>query len=231
MDRITLWQGDCLELMKNIESDSIDCVINDPPYKTTSRGNSGGTSGMLKDKDFIKGNGGFKHNNLNFEEVFNELYRIMKDKAHGYLFCNNKNLIMFHHLLENARFNIFKTLIWAKNTAITNMYYMDNHEYIIFFRKGESKKINDCGTKSVLPFSNPKPKIHPSQKPIKLLEVLITNSTKQGETVLDFTMGSGSTGVACLNTNRQFIGIELDKTYFDIAEKRIKDHTQQLKLF
>ena len=65
-------------------------------------------------------------------------------------------------------------------------------------------------------------RFHPTQKPVELLEYLIKTYTNEGETVLDFTMGSGSTGAACLNTNRNFIGIELDKQYFDIAESRIK---------
>jgi len=70
--------------------------------------------------------------------------------------------------------------------------------------------------------SENKPK-HPTQKPVALLEYLIKTYTKENEVVLDFTMGSGSTGVACVNTNRNFIGIELDKEYFDIAKKRINE--------
>ena len=64
---------------------------------------------------------------------------------------------------------------------------------------------------------------HPTQKPVALLEYLIKTYTQENEIVLDFTMGSGSTGVACVNTNRKFIGIEMDDKYFEIAEKRIKD--------
>ena len=65
--------------------------------------------------------------------------------------------------------------------------------------------------------------VHPSQKPVPLLEYLIKTYTNEGDLILDFTMGSGSTGVACLNTNRKFIGIELDENYFDIAKKRIEN--------
>ena len=72
------------------------------------------------------------------------------------------------------------------------------------------------------PNNNQKNKVHPTQKPVALLEYLIKTYTIEGETVLDFTMGSGSTGVACLNTNRNFIGIELDEGYFEIAKERIK---------
>lgn len=75
--------------------------------------------------------------------------------------------------------------------------------------------------RNYLEFGYQKKAVHPTQKPVPLLEYLIKTYTNENETVLDFTMGSGSTGVACVNTNRGFIGIELDKTYFEIAEKRI----------
>ena len=82
---------------------------------------------------------------------------------------------------------------------------------------------------SILEFSNAnqKGKVHPTQKPVALLEYLIRTYTNEGETVLDFTMGSGSTGVACVNTNRNFIGIELDEGYFEIARKRIEEAQAQ----
>ena len=72
-------------------------------------------------------------------------------------------------------------------------------------------------------FSRDKNRLHPTQKPVELLEYLVKTYSNEGETVLDNCMGSGSTGVACMNTNRKFIGIELDKGYFDIAERRIVD--------
>jgi DNA modification methylase len=75
---------------------------------------------------------------------------------------------------------------------------------------------------TVLQFAPDKDRLHPTQKPIALLEYLIKTYTNEGDTVLDFTMGSGSTGVAAKNTNRKFIGIEMDKNYFDIAKNRIE---------
>jgi site-specific DNA-methyltransferase (adenine-specific) len=222
-----LLQGDCLEIMKKMASDSIDCVVCDPPYKTTSRGSYGDFGGWFKKKNGMNGNGGFDNNELLIEDYLPLLMKVMKPNAHAYLMCNNKNLVSFHVAIESAGFKVFKTLIWAKNNAVTNMYYMDSHEYIIFFRKGKAKKINNCGTKSVLYFDNPRNKVHPSEKPVDLLETLIKNSTNENDVVLDFTMGSGSTGIACINTNRQFIGMELDQTYFEIAKKRIEEHQDQ----
>ena len=104
---------------------------------------------------------------------------------------------------------------------------MNSHQYIIFFRKNKAKMINNRGTRTVLSFDNPKPKMHPSEKSVAMLEVLIENSSK-GETVLDFTMRSASTGIAALNTGRKFIGIEKDKKYFDMAEQRMNNHFENL---
>lgn len=218
---IKLLQGDCLELMKEIKDNSIDLIVTDPPYKTTSRGSSGGTGGILKEEINKKGKV-FKHNDIEFNEWLPELYRVLKDKGHAYIMTNNKNLKDMLIEIENAGFNIYKTLIWAKNSPITNMYYMDSHEYIIFCRKGKAKRINNCGTKSVLNIDNPRNKLHPTEKPVELMEILINNSSNECDTVLDPFMGSGTTGVACINTNRNFIGIELDEDYFNIAKQRIE---------
>jgi len=85
--------------------------------------------------------------------------------------------------------------------------------------------------KQILKFKSDNAKLHPTQKPVALMEYLIKTYTNEGETVLDFTMGSGTTGVACLNTNRKFIGIELEDKYFQIASERIRKHSMQGKLF
>ena len=82
--------------------------------------------------------------------------------------------------------------------------------------------------KTIQKFSRERERLHPTQKPVALLEYLIKTYTQEGETVLDFTMGSGSTMIACLNTNRKGIGIELDKHYFDVATKRINEHKAAL---
>jgi len=106
---------------------------------------------------------------------------------------------------------------------------MKNAEFIVFGRKGKAKPINNLGSKSIIEINNIRNKIHPTQKPIELLQMLITNSTDRGDVVFDCFMGSGSTGIACLNTNRQFIGMELDQEYFEIAKKRIYRHQLQME--
>lgn len=91
-------------------------------------------------------------------------------------------------------------------------------------RKEKAKNINNMGTKNILKVSNiMNGKTHPTEKPVELNEILIKNSSKENEIVLDMFMGTGSTGVACINTNRSFIGIEIDEKYFEVAKKRIEE--------
>ena len=217
---ISTKQGNSIELLKELETNSIDLIVTDPPYKVTSRGSFGGTGGILKLKNSMNGNGGFEHNNIKFYEWLPLCYNALKDGGHFYVMTNNKCLSEMLIELEKAKFKIFKTLIWAKDNCITNMYYMDSHEYIIFAYKGKAKKINNCGTKSVLNFKNPKNKTHPCEKPIDLMKILIENSSKENDIVLDPFMGSGSTGVACLKSNRKFVGFEIDENYYQIATDR-----------
>jgi len=100
---------------------------------------------------------------------------------------------------------------------------MKNCEYTLFLRKGKAKKIHNNGSKTVHKFNNPTDKLHPCEKPVGLMQMFIENSSEVGDIVLDFAMGSGTTGVACVNTNRKFIGVELDEGYFNIAKDRINE--------
>lgn len=217
-----LLNGNSIDLLKNIPDNSIDLIVTDPPYRTTPRGSYGDTGGMLKDELNMKGKV-FFHNDISITDWIGELYRVLKESGHCYIMTNNVNLCDYLTEIKEAKFHIFKTLIWKKDNCITNMYYMDNHEYIIFCRKGKAVKINNCGTKSVLEIPNPKNKRHPTEKPIELMKILIENSSDRNDIVLDPFMGCGSTGVACVNTERNFIGIELDEHYFNIATERINN--------
>jgi len=216
-----LIKGDCLEEMQNIESESVDCIVTDPPYKVISGGQTKTANAFFKGE--WKNDGKiFKHNDVDFNNGFiDEVYRIMKPQSHIYLFTNFLNLNKFLTLFENSDFYIHNLLVWEKK-AVVNRWYLKNAEYVIFAKKGKAKSINNKGSKTIHKYDTPKDKVHPTQKPIDLLEFYIENSTNKGDTVLDMFMGSGSTGVACINTNRNFIGIEKDENYFNIAQKRIK---------
>ncbi len=163
----------------------------------------------------------FEHNNIKFEEWLPELYRVMKKSSHTYLMVNGRNLKELQTKAEQAGFHYQNLLVWKKNNATPNKYYMQQMEFILMLAKKPCRNINNMGSKNCLEFDNIRNKKHPTQKPVKLMQVLIENSTDCGQTVLDPFMGSGTTGVAAKNLGRSFIGIELDEDYFKIAEERI----------
>ena len=223
---IDLKNGDCLKIMKEIPSDSIDLIVTDPPYKTTSRGSSGTMGGYWKG-DLAKKGKIFENNNISCKDYFPEFYRILKESTILYIMCNNANLIEMLNAGVNAGFHFVKSLIWEKGNKICGTYYMGCYEYILLFRKGGNRPINHCGTPDILKHPVKKLKdedgrnLHDTEKPVELMRVLVENSSNVGDIVLDPFMGIGATGVACVNTGRNFIGMELDPKYFEIAKQRI----------
>ena len=225
---VQLFCGDCLEIMKDIADNSIDAIITDPPYKVTARGSGGNSGGMFQKKIVNSGNV-FKENSIDIIDWLPELYRVLKDNSHCYIMTNNKNISRYLAIIDKSEFHFIKNLIWVKDNKIMGQSYMSQFEYIIMMRKGGHRKINNCGCSDVMPFRNNKSKdgagkpIHDTEKPVDLIACLIANSTDIEDIVLDPFMGIGTTGVACLNTNRNFIGIEKDEKYFEVAKNRIAE--------
>nr|DAF57414.1 MAG TPA: adenine-specific methyltransferase [Myoviridae sp. ctqfO1] len=171
----------------------------------------------------------FRHNNVKCEEWFPECFRVLKDGGHCYIMCNHTNLYEFLTVAQNCGFHFIKSLIWNKGNKVAGLYYMNSFEYILFFRKGKAVKINNCGTADVLDVPNVKLKdehgnnLHDTSKPVELMEILIENSSKQGEVVCDFAFGIGTTAIACKKLNRDFVGCEIDPKYYNIAVGRLKE--------
>lgn len=226
--KINIFNKDCLEVMQDIPDNFIDLIVTDPPYKLTSRGGNPTSGGMIRSKMGMKGQI-FKNNDIKIEQWLPILYKKLKESGHCYIMTNHKNLHHFLNIIEKTGFHFIKSLIWDKQNKIMGQYYMSQYEYILFLRKGKGIKINNCGTPDILSIKNKKLKdannknLHDTEKPIELMKILIQNSSKENETVLDPFMGIGSTGLACIELNRDFIGIELDRDYFDISEHRIQE--------
>ncbi len=220
--QIILYNDDCLEVFKNIEDESIDLICTDPPYKKVQGGCTNHAvklKGALRE-EMAKGTF-FKHNEIKFENWIPEVYRVLKNDTHCYIFSDDRNLNDILTIGKKVGFKLLNILTWKKTKHCPNRYYLKNSEFIVMFRKGRAKNINNMGTFQVLEFSNVEKKVHPSEKPLDLLETLISNSSNIGDIVLDPFMGSGTTGVTCEKLNRNFIGIELEEKYFNIAKERI----------
>lgn len=218
--------GDSRELLKQLPDSSVDLIVTDPPYPTTARGNSGNSGGMLQKKINMSGKV-FKHNDISCSEYAPEFFRILKDESHCYVMTNHTNLVEMLNTFTDCGFHFTKSLIWNKGNKIMGQYYMSQFEYILFFRKGKGKKINNCGTSDILSVPNVKIKgddkknLHDTEKPVELMKILIENSSNPNDIVLDPFVGIGSTCIAAVNTNRHYIGFELDGEYFTIARRRV----------
>jgi len=219
-----LWNGNAIELLKNIESETIDLIVTDPPYKIITGGDSNGKN-SVRPKGILNGNRELMKFIPKFNEWLPECFRVLKNGTHAYFMINSTNLTEMLIEVEKVGFKIHNILIWKKNNCTPSQFYMKNCEYIIFCRKGKAKYINDMGgSKTVHDFNNILGnKIHPTEKPIELMKVYVNNSSNENDIVLDPFMGGGSTGIACVKLNRKFIGFEIDKNYFNIAQNRIME--------
>ena len=236
-------QGDCLERMKEIPSGSVDMILTDPPYGTTAcKWDSIIPLEPMWEqlKRIIKPNGAivmtasqpftsvlvisnikqFKHEWIwkkNAGSNFGALkYQPMKEHESVIIFCNERvNYYPIKQERSESGKAMVKTGVKSKASKGNDVYGGLNQGY------DNSKNDKNMRVPSSVQLFNRERGLHPTQKPVALMEYLIKTYTKENETILDFTMGSGTTGVAAKNLNRSFIGIELDENYFNIAQERI----------
>jgi DNA modification methylase len=242
---IWLQQGDCLELMKNIPDGSVDMILCDLPYGTTAcKWDTIIPFEPLWEQyeRIIKDNGAIV---LTASQPFTtklimsklDWFRytwVWNKKKAGNIFLAKKQPMKIHEdIVVFSKKPHFYNPQMVKRDKVKKSKNYGTGESFGGTREKEDKTYTYTHTypKSIIEFSNAiqKGKVHPTQKPVPLLEYLIKTYTRDGETVLDNCMGSGSTGVACVNLKRNFIGIELEEKYFKIAEERINNarHNQQ----
>lgn len=225
---IKLYRSDCLIKLKEIATSSVDLIIMDPPY--LQRGGSG--------------SGAFGGNNRQYyselspisngidKAVLDECIRVLK-KVNLYVYCNKAQLLFylsyFESLPKKTNFNL---ICWHKTNPIpaTSNIYLRDTEYILFFREKGVPLYGSYSTKrtyflSSVNRADKKLYNHPTVKPIDQLKTFIINSSKEGDLVLDPYMGTGTTGAACKELNRDFIGVEIDKAHFETAKRRISGKT------
>ena len=241
---IDLKQGDCLELMKDSPDGSVDLILTDIPYLCGRKTN------FKTIKDYTKKSGETKYSCMDFgewdkafdlEKFVSESIRVLKKPSSMIVYCNWKQLNDIHELYKKYT---KKTLqreprigVWQKtNPSVFNMQRMaiQPYEFFIWLGVGKNMTFNNQrnGKPERLYFESATQRgYHPTLKNVKQLEHLVRTYTNEGDTVLDSCMGSGSTGVACMNTNRNFIGIELDEGYFNIAKNRIEETKSQQVVF
>lgn len=242
---VTLYQGDCLDLMKNIPDKSVDMVLCDLPFGTTMNKwdkkidlqvlfaeyrklvKIGGVIALFSQQPFTTDLIQANRKQFRYEWIWQKAQGTGHLNSHKMPLKAHENILIFYDKLPTYN---------PQKTFEHNKYHRAVHDKSStnYRRKDVYGTICEDGSRypvDVIKFaqcncSKDKP-IHPTQKPVDLLEYLIKTYTNEGETVLDNCMGSGSTGVACVNTNRDFIGIELDEHYFEVAKSRIEQAQKQ----
>jgi len=209
---INLIQGDGLVVLKDIDDGSIDMVLTDIPYNEVNR-QSNGLRNLDKGKADI----------INFElkDLLSELCRVTIGSM--YIFCGIEQVSEIKKLMVSKNLSV-RLVIWNKtNPSPMNgrHIWLSSIECCVYGKFPKATFKEHCKG-SVLNYPSGKGKVHPTEKPINLFQYIVETSSNEGDTVLDLFMGSGTTGVACVNTDRKFIGIELDEGYFKIAQERIK---------
>ena len=222
-DDIKLLHGDCIDLLPKIPDSSINSIITDPPYflGMTHNGQKGCFNDLAICKPF-------------YEKLFTEYKRVLKPDGCVYFFCDWRSYAFYYPIFDSV-LGARNMLVWDKQSGAGN-FYTYQHELIIFTTKRNAFNVKRAYSiiSGIRSFSTGAKKtngekVHPTQKPIELIEKFILDSTDAGDTVLDTFAGSGTAGVACINTGRRFIGMEIDGGYFEIAEKRIKTALQEQK--
>lgn len=232
---IELYREDCSDFIKRIEDNSIDLILIDPPYNISRDSNfiNGSIDNNTTRKfnisiDFGEWDSSFEHKYL--DELCDEFYRVLKRSGTIICFYDLWKISYLRDSLEKSKFKQIRFIEWLKaNPAPINSkvnYLTNAREIALLGVKGGSPTFNSSYDNGLYnyPLCRDKGRFHPTQKPIKLIEELILKHSNENDIILDCFSGSGTTAVACANTNRSFIGCELDREYYRKSIERIKKY-------
>ncbi len=212
---IQLYQGDCLEVMRTLPDKCVDMVLCDLPYGAVNR-ESGGLRNLHKGAADVV--------TFSVSDSIDEALRLCGGSF--YFFCGTEQVSLIRHSLTVAGLTT-RLCIWEKTnpSPMNGQHFWLSGVECCVYGKTKGAVFNERCKNSVWRFPTARGKLHPTMKPVALIEYLVGASSNNGDIVLDFCMGSGTTGVACMNTGRKFIGIERDEGYFKIAQDRINAAT------
>lgn len=216
---MNLSQDDAVNWLSMLDSASVDLLITDPPYESLEKHRKIGTTTRLKVSKSSSNQWFEIFPNARFEELLREVYRVLKKNAHFYLFCDQETMFVIKPIAEKVGFRFWKPIIWDKVSIGMGYHYRARHEYILFFEKGK-RKLNDLSIPDILTHKRVY-RGYPTEKPVSLLEVLVAQSSREGELVVDPFFGSGSTLVAAKNLNRRFKGNDISPSAHEHIRQRM----------
>lgn len=237
MAKSIIYNGDCIIEMQKIANNSVDLILTDPPYNLGNFMINRSTN-LAKMRENFFANAGW--DNLDFDEwvdhmdkFFKDASRVIKVGGSMIIFMSIIKVESIIKLAEKYGFYYKTTGIWHKLNPMPrnmNLHFVNSTEAWVYFTykkktgtfNNENKMIHDFIETSVVSNGEKKVGKHPTQKPIALLEHFVKLLSNEGDLVIDPFMGSGSTGVVCKKLNRNFIGVELDKEYYEIAQRRLE---------
>lgn len=214
-----LHQADAVEWLHQLPDASVDLAITDPAYESLEKHRKIGTTTRLKQSK-ASSNAWFPiFRNDRFPALLAELYRVLKKNTHLYIFCDQETMFVIKPMAEAAGFRFWKPIVWDKLKIGMGYHYRARYEFILFFEKGK-RKLNDLSIPDVLEV----PRVwggYPTEKPVEVSEILVRQSSAEGEIVIDPFCGSGSVGVAAANLGRHFWGSDLGEEALEITRRRL----------
>jgi site-specific DNA-methyltransferase (adenine-specific) len=211
---------DAVNWLREVPTESVDLVVTDPAYESLEKHRAVGTTTRLKHSKSSSNDWFRVFPNERFGELFAEVFRVLKPDTHFYLFCDAETMFITKPEAERAGFKFWKPLVWDKKTIGMGYHYRARYEFILFFEKGK-RRLNDLGVADIIT----EPRIHrgyPAEKPVKVSEIVIAQSSQPGDVVADPFMGSGSVGVAALRLGRRFIGTDLNPEAVQLTGQRLR---------
>lgn len=204
-------QADALQWLRGLGSESVDLVVTDPAYESLEKHRAVGTTTRLKKEWFPI------FRNDRFEELFVELYRVLKPNTHCYVMCDQETMFVAKPAGEKAGFKFWKPLVWDKVSIGMGYHYRARYEFVLFFEKGK-RRLTSLSTPDVLVV----PRVrggYPTEKPVGLSTMLIGQSARRGEIVIDPFCGSGSVGVAAMELGMNFLGCDINERAVELAKE------------
>jgi len=210
---------DAVSFLRGMGDASVDLVVTDPPYESLEKHRAIGTTTRLKHSKASSNDWFEIFPNARFEELFAEIYRVLRKDRHFYLFCDQVTAFVAKPIGEAAGFKFWKPLIWDKRKIGMGYHYRARYEMILFFEKGK-RKLNDLGIPDIIEADRVY-RGYPTEKPVDVSRVLLGQSTVSGEHIIDPFMGSGSVGVAAIEMDRSFGGNDICEEAIAVSRTRL----------